>query len=407
MKEADEKLDGLLEESRQKILRSDEVSKYDASYFNFNSGTQLAHLLFDILKVKPVAFTESGLPSVDKDALPKYDLPFIKDILEYRKIDKIKKYINQYRKETVNNLVHPYFNLHTVDTFRSSSNAPNVQNVIKRDKMAMKLLRSFIKPRRGNRIVSYDLKSAEVYVSACYNKDPTLINYLMNPSTDMHRSFAADVFFLDEKDVSKDLRGDIKGQVFATFYGSFYKQIAPDCWEIGQKHNLIDHLKGNRIKNYIQFEEHMQKVERKFWDVRFPVYKRWRENQFNSYKENGFVEFKTGFRAYGPMSRNNSFNTPIQGSSYHMLQWGFNQVAKMMEKECERSFMLAEVHDSIIMDVHPSEEHLIDYWVWDYCTQKVREHWPWITLPIQMEKEASEIDGDWSELKTIGYLKGE
>ena len=79
-----------MQELSDKIMASEEVQKWNGEEpFNFNSGSQLGKLLFDILGIKPIAMTEKNAPSVDKINLPKYDLPFIKDILEYRKPSKI------------------------------------------------------------------------------------------------------------------------------------------------------------------------------------------------------------------------------------------------------------------------------------------------------------------------------
>jgi hypothetical protein len=37
--------------------------------------------------------------------------------------------------------------------------------------------------------------------------------------------------------------------------------------------------------------------------------------------------------------------------------------------------------------------------VLDYGTHKVREYWPWITMPLRMEAEVSEVDGSWAKMK--------
>ena len=289
----------------------------------------------------------------------------------------------------------------------NSANAPNVQNQPKRDKNAKKLLREFITPSKGNRIVEMDYRALEVSGNCMYSKDPTLIKYLLDPTADMHRASAADCFMLKPEEVTKALRGDVKGQfVFAEFYGSFYKQVAKDLWETAEVHNLRQHLYDKGIRNFEDFERHIQEAERILWEDRFPVHNEWRESQWKFYQKHGYVELKTGFKCYGPMSRNNTFNTPVQGSSYHILQWTMNQVNKKVMR-LERSRIIGEIHDSCIFDAHPSEQDLIDYWYWDYGTQKVREHWDWINVPLTIEKEHSEIDGSWAEMSEAGALKGD
>lgn len=407
-KDVADKLDMMLEEQDRLIMSQPILDKWHDGRFNHQSGPQLAKLLYEIEGIKPTKFTDSGKPSVDEEALAEMDVPIVKAILEYRKIAKMKKtYISQYAIETVGGKIRPFFNLNRVDTFRSSSSDVNIQNQPKRDKAAMKLIRSFIRPSKGNRIIEFDYKSLEVCINAAYSKDPTLTKYIVDPTSDMHRDSSADCFLLKPEEVTKAIRNDVKGQfVFAEFYGSYYAQVARDLWETAHKHGLIQHLDSKGIRCYQDFEKHIQEAERILWEERFPVHNEWREKQWKFYQKHGYVRLLTGFKVYGPMRRNNTFNTPVQGSGYHVLQWTMNQVHKKMRK-LERSRFIGEIHDSCIGDIHPSEQELVDYWYWLYGTQKVREHWDWISVPLTVEKEHSEIDGSWAEMSECGPLKGE
>jgi uracil-DNA glycosylase family 4 len=403
-----DKLDDLMAEQVKKIQSNEVLKQWPEKEFNFQSATQLGKLLFEILKITPTGYTASGQPSVDEENLAKLDLPLITDILAYRKLMKLKKtYITQYAVEANEGIVRPSFGLARVDTFRSSSSGPNIQNQPKRDKEAKKLIRSFIRPSKGNRLVEMDYRALEVCINAVYSNDPTLVKYITDPSSDMHRDSAADCFLLKPEEVTKPIRNDVKGQfVFAEFYGSYYKQVAIDLWETAHRHSLIPHLKDKGIATFRDFEKHIEHAEKILWEERFPVHNEWREKQWKFYQKHGYVELLTGFRCYGPMGRNNTFNSPVQGAGYHVLQWTLNQVHKKMEK-LERSRIIGEIHDSCVMDVHPSEQELVDHWYWLYGTQKVREHWDWITVPLTVEKEHSEIDGSWAEMSDAGTLKGD
>jgi len=401
-------LDKMLADKETAILHQPVLQNWTGGKFNHQSGPQVAKLLYDVIGIKPTVFTEAGKPSVDEETLSTMDVPIVKDILAYRKVAKMKKtYISQYAVEAVDNKIHPFFTLHNVETFRTASNSPNVQNQPKRDKEAKRLLRSFVRPSKGNRIVEFDYKSLEVIVNCCYSKDPTLTKYVTDPTTDMHKDSAADCFLLSPAEVTKPIRNDVKGQfVFAEFYGSYYAQVAKDLWETAHTHNLIDHLASKGIKCYRDFERHIQEAERILWEDRFPVHNEWREGQWKFYQKHGYVRLLDGFKVYGPMRRNNTFNTPVQGSGSHILLYTMNQMRRKMRK-LERSAMIGEIHDSCIMDAHPSEQGLLDYWYWYYGTQKVREDWDWITVPLTVEKEHSEIDGSWANMLECGALKGD
>lgn len=408
LQEVQEELDAQMLVQHQKIMESPVLEQWTDGAFNYQSSPQLSKLLYEIMGLTPTKYTDAKKPSVDEETLAKMDVPIIKDILAYRKLFKMRNtYIAQYETEVIHNKIHPYFNLNGVATYRSSSSRPNVQNQPKRDKNAKKLLRKFIVPSRGNRIVEYDYRALEVACNCCYSKDPTLMKYLLDPTADMHRASAADCFMLEPEEVTKTLRGDVKGQfVFAEFYGSFYEQVAKDLWETAEVHNLRQHLFDKGVKNFDDFERHIQEAERILWEDRFPVHNEWRESQWKFYQKHGYVELKTGFRAYGPMSRNNSFNTPVQGSGAHILLYTMNQVNKKIQK-LEHSWVIGEIHDSCVCDIHPSEQDLVDYWYWDYGTQKVRERFDWIIVPLVVEKEHSEIDGSWAEMGEAGILRGE
>ena len=397
-------------EAERLVMESEEVALWDREKtFNFNSGAQLGHLLYDIMKIKPTKFTEMGAPATDVEALEKIDLPLIKRILTYRKLNKLLgTYINQYSVETVDGVIHPWFYLNKVDTMRSSAGAVNVQNLPKRDDNAKRMITSLIKPRPGHKIISYDFKSLEVMINACHSGDKNLVIYTSDPTKDMHRDSAADIFMLDPDKVPKGVRSGIKSAfVFAEFYGSYYKQTAPDCWDLAKEFGLLEHLAANGITTYEQFEKRVEHAEDVLWGKRFKVHNEWRQGEWKLYQSQGFLETKTGFRLRGPMSRNNSFNGSVQGDAYHVMQWAFNQVYRELEARGMDSRPWAEIHDAADFDVNPDEEELLDYLVWYYFTQAVCEHWPWIVVNLQVEKEAGEIDGNWASLKGRGYLTEE
>jgi DNA polymerase I-like protein with 3'-5' exonuclease and polymerase domains len=306
-----------------------------------------------------------------------------------------------------------------VDTFRPSGDSPNLLNIFKREEFAKNIIRSSLIPRDGHRIIEYDYKALEVAIGACYHRDPTMIKYLTSSDADMHRYFTEKTFKIKWDDLvklqgseeaAKAVRQDVKGDfVFAEQYGSFWKQVAVDLWEDAKKHNLIDYLKSQGIKTYKDFEKHIEEVETDMWDNQFPVYKEWRIKQYKDYQKKGYVDLLTGFRAYGPMSRNNSFNTPVQGAAYHILQWYFNQVRKVLEnpKKFRNTYQITQIYDAHVNDVDPSEEDMLDYVVWYWGTQKVMEQFPWITVPLVIEKERSEINGNWGEMSECGIVKGD
>lgn len=279
----------------------------------------------------------------------------------------------------------------------------NLQNNFKRDKEASGFIRTAMKPSKGHKLVAWDYKSLEVMIGACHSQDPNMMRYVTDSTTDMHRDSSKDCFLLD--DVPKDVRQAVKGMfVFAEMYGSYWGQVAVDLWEFAKTYTfengttMKQHLASKGIRNYEQFEKHIQKAEDILWQDRFPVHAKWRREMTQFYSDYGYVMLPTGFMCKGPMRKNNTFNTPVQGSAYHVCQWTMNRVQEEIEKRELNSRLLCEIHDCIVADVDPAEEAILDEIVWYWGAQGVKEHWPWITVELQMEREESEIDGSWAKM---------
>jgi DNA polymerase I-like protein with 3'-5' exonuclease and polymerase domains len=303
--------------------------------------------------------------------------------------------------------LHAIYNLHIVDSYRSSSDSPNFQNIPKHDAEVASLLRMLLGPRPGRVLGEYDYKAIEVCVIACYNKDPRLIEYINNPSTDMHRDMAAKLFLRPKKDITDDERyGAKNGFVFPTFYGSYYKNTGKYLWE-NAKPETIAHLRQKGIKNLLDFTEHVKKVEHVFWNDQFSVGYEWMEKTIADFHQRGFMDSYTGFRYYGPLSNNQILNYRVQGSAFHCLLWTLDKVADEVEKKGMGTIMVGQIHDAMYPDFPPEEEEELDRIIWEYGTQKIKDHWPWIIVPLNIEKSRSAVDGNWADMQKVGLLKGE
>ena len=413
----------LLKESYRAVMSHDIIThQWDlGEVFNPSSDANVRHLLFSILHLPIQGKTESGLASVDEEALSalSHKCDIVVPLLEYRRWNKaLGTYIGQIEKETVDGVIHPFFQLHKVATFRSGSSAPNFQNLPKRDKEVMDAIRSCFVPRKGHKIVEYDYKACEVSIAAAVSSDPELIRYVSDPTSDMHKDASLTMYFLEPDQVNKALRNVTKGPfIFAEFYGSYYAQTALGMWkELNVPSaksikmygiDVLDHLADHGIDSYADWEEHVKEQERILWEERFPVYQEFRERTYKEFIKKGFVDFVDGFRYYGPSTKNELLNAPVQGPAFHTQLWTFKSVdAEIMKRKMD-SCLIGQIHDSIVADVDPTEEAYMDHLMWLYGTQKVREHFPWITVPLMMEKSCTEVDQPWSKMREVGMLREE
>lgn len=385
---------------------------------NINSDDQLAKFLYQTKKYQPVKYTESGKGSTDEEALKGLGVSEIDDLLKMRKLRKLRDtYLKGFVKEQVNGYLHPHFNLHIARTFRSSSNAPNFQNIPKRDEEAKKITRKALYPRPGHQLLAVDYGGIEVRIAACYNHDDTMIQYIKNPESDMHGDMAQQIFMLDDQPEGfKTLRNSAKnGFVFPQFYGDYFGnnaysmacdwgQLPKGKWKNGQgiqigDQSLSDHLIKNNIKSIDSFTEHIKHIEKDFWERRFPDYAQWKDKTWAEYQKRGYVDMLTGFRCKGLMSYNDVTNYPIQGTAFHCLLWSFVELDRILRKKKMKTRIIGQIHDEMVIDVYPPELHdLIDL-LYKIMTKRIRKHWKWIIVPLAIEVDLGDIDASWNDME--------
>jgi len=375
--------------------------------FRPSAADDISSLVYDIMGNEPSKMTNGDKPSTDKEALERINHPVIAQILEWKKLQKLRDtYLNGMVTEVVDEYMHPFFNLYTVVTYRSSSNDPNFQNIPVRDKMASQMVRSLLFPRHGHRLCEYDYKGIEVVVAGCYTKDPNLIKYVSDKSTDMHRDTGIELFMYEDnpQDFSKFDRGIAKNKfVFPEFYGSYFEQCAADLWHYCSPEAKAN-LKKNGVRNLKDYNEHVREVEKSFWEVRFRGYAQWKKDIYKQFLRKGYIDTYTGFRLYGPMNKKEVTNYAIQGSAHHVLLKLFNHVSDVVVEKKMQSCIIGQIHDSLLNSTHPDEEKYLDKMIWHYGTQTILNDWKWLIIPVEIEKAAGEIDRPWSEVEELGML---
>lgn len=415
-KKESKKLQYRINGKRKKLLDS-KIGKLWQNIFknniNLNSDLQLKRIIFDELNFKSVKETTKGNPSTDMEALTilSKNIPEVQLILDIRKMQKIKDtYLKGFLREQVNGILHPFFNLHTTISYRSSSSNINFQNIPKRDKEAQRITRKAIIPRKGNQLLEVDFSGLEVSISACYHKDPVMINYLLDSTTDMHRDMCQELYILNDNEWTKDTRFYAKNCfVFPEFYGDWYASCAESLWKsideakLTTKTNipLKKHLKTKKIKNYNQFENHVKNVEYDFWNKRFKIYDKWKEKYRKEYYKKGYFISHTGFKYQGVMDRKQIVNYPIQGSAFHCLLWCFIKIMNIAIKEKWNTKIIGQIHDAIVFDVDPKElKHVLKV-IKKVTTIDLLKHYKWIIVPLEVDAELCPVDGAWNTKEDI------
>lgn len=402
---------------RQARLSSSEVMKAWRSRFkdrtNFNSNAQLGVILFDVLKYECPDRTRTGKYSTSEKTLATVDDPFVQDYLAIKKLQKAGQFLKGIRAETCQGYLHPVFSLHITKTFRSSSEDPNFQNLPVRNETMRRIVRRTIIARKGRRIIETDFSGVEVRIAACLHKDPTMIRYLLDKTTDMHRDMAMECFKLSKAEVTKAIRHEAKNKfVFPEFYGSYWLNVSADLWQASARLvtesgvPLRKHLRRQGLKRLGEqdvkqgpargtFEHHIAEVESDFWNERFPVYTQWKKDHYASYQRRGWFKTKTGFICQGFMKKNEAINYPVQGPAFHCLLWALIEIVKELRKRRMKTLVIGQIHDSVVADVPDEEVEEYCEIVEDVMTRRLPKHWPWITVPLEIEIEQTPVDGSW------------
>ena len=387
--------------------------------FNLGSDDQLADMLFNHLGHKSTKKTKSGAAATDYATLEALGLPWLGDRNLWAKLGRARSpFLSNILAEQIDGIIHPFFNLHNVITYRSSSNRPNFQNIPKREKLLKRIVRRAYIPRPGRMIVELDYGKLEVCIATCYHKDPEMILELEDPDKDMHGDMAMECYILTRDELGPVSTGHPGDKVrfcakncfvFPEFYGDYFVACAKALWGAIDRDHLTtaqgvpmkEHLRSKGINSLEGFTEHIEAIEADFWDNRFPAYANWKEEWWERYQRQGYIDTLTGFRCSGMMSRNDSINYPVQGSAFHCCLWACIEINRELKARGMDSMLIGQIHDAIVADVVPDELPEFLSLSNEISTQRIREAWPWIIVPLEIEAEGSEVDGNWARMTEL------
>lgn len=205
---------------------------------NYGSNPQL------LAALRKAGFGPRKLPNTNDRVLKKLEAsPIIKAIMAYRKSAKslttygvtfVEKYVNP-----TTNRVHSRINQYGAATGRTSSSAPNIQNIPKKS-----VYRSCFIAEHGNVLITADQSGAELRILAELSGEPVWIN-AFNNGWDVHSVGAEMLFGLAWKEAAEEncayyhndhkkckcpehekLRGQVKSINFGIAYGMEAQKLA-------------------------------------------------------------------------------------------------------------------------------------------------------------------------------------
>ncbi len=343
LKEYGTKLAGSIEEYEQKIYEE------AGEEFNINSPKQLGVILFEKLQLPNGKKTKTGY-STAADVLDKLapDYPIVADILEYRKLSKLK---STYADGLVNFIdetgkIHTSFNQTITATGRLSSTDPNLQNIPIRMELG-KMIRKVFHPMEGDLFVDSDYSQIELRLLAHISGDEGLIE-AFRENQDIHRSTASKVFGVAFDDVTDLQRRNAKAVNFGIVYGISAFGLSQDL-NIPQKEaqGFID----SYFATYPKIKEFLDQTVAQAKECGFTRTLFGRIRPIPELSSSNFMQRQFGERV--------AMNAPIQGTAADIIKIAMIRVHDRLIREGYKSRLILQVHDELLIETAESEKDAV------------------------------------------------
>lgn len=322
-----------------------EIYEEAGEEFNINSPKQLGVILFEKLGMPYGKKTKSGY-STAADVLDKLapEHPFVKKILEYRQLTKLKSTYADGLPVFIQNdgRIHGKFNQTITATGRISSTDPNLQNIPIRMELGREIRKVFI-PEDGCVFLDADYSQIELRILAHMSGDDKLIEaYRLNQ--DIHRTTASQVFHIPFDEVTKQQRSNAKAVNFGIIYGISTFGLSQDL-----------SITRKEAKEYIE----------KYFET-YPHIKEYIDGLVASAKENGYSLTMYGRRRDIPELKSSNFmqrsfgervamNAPIQGTAADIIKLAMIRVYNGLKDAGLKSRLILQVHDELLVEAKSEE----------------------------------------------------
>lgn len=343
LKEYGTQLAGSIEEYEQKIYEE------AGEPFNINSPKQLGVILFEKLELPNGKKTKTGY-STAADVLDKLapDYPIVADILEYRKLSKLK---STYADGLANFIdetgkIHTSFNQTITATGRLSSTDPNLQNIPIRMELG-KLIRKVFHPLEGDLFVDSDYSQIELRLLAHISGDEGLIE-AFRENQDIHRSTASKVFGVPFDDVTELQRRNAKAVNFGIVYGISAFGLSQDL-NIPQKEaqGFID----SYFATYPKIKEFLDRTVAQAKECGFTRTLFGRIRPIPELSSSNFMQRQFGERV--------AMNAPIQGTAADIIKIAMICVHDRLIRDGYKSRLILQVHDELLIETVEEEKEAV------------------------------------------------
>ncbi|KIC96427.1 DNA polymerase I [Flavihumibacter solisilvae] len=346
-------LDYSKELERDAKAAEERVYEHAGVRFNLSSPKQLGEVLFEKLKLDPKAKkTKTGQYATGEDVLAKLAMqnPIVDDILAYRELTKLKSTYVDALPLMINRKtgrVHTSYAQAVAVTGRLSSNNPNLQNIPVRTERGREIRKAFVPRDQNHTILSADYSQIELRIVAAISSDEKMCE-AFRLGKDIHTATAAQVYGIEESEVTKDQRRKAKSVNFGIIYGQGAFGLADNLGiSRTEAKQIIDNYKKefNGITRYM--DDTVSFAKEHGYVQTLMGRKRWlRDINSSNFTVRGFAE-------------RNAINSPIQGTAADMIKLAMTAMHEVMKKEKLKSRMILQVHDELLFDAVNEEVEIL------------------------------------------------
>ena len=311
--------------------------------FNINSPKQLGAILFESLKIPypKAGKNKSGSYSTAADILDKLkeDNKIVADVLEYRKLAKLKStYVDGLLPLIGSDgRVRPHFMQTVAATGRLSCTEPNLQNIPIRDEYGRLIRKAFVADN-GNLFTGSDYSQIELRILAALSGDESLIADF-RAGKDIHRATASRVFDIPEDEVTALDRTRAKAVNFGVVYGM-------SGFGLGESLNITRSDAQRYINEY--FAKHTSVKE--YLDKQIETGEEKREVRTYFGRVRKLPEFASRKFMERELAKRLAMNTPIQGTAADIIKIAMNSVSDELRRKGLKSRLILQIHDELIVE---------------------------------------------------------
>lgn len=383
--------------------------------FNPGSRPQVAAVVYGELGFKPTAFTDTGEISTDDMELKKVKHPVVKDIILYRRLNKLK---GTYSDNTIRSArpdshgtprMHTVLTTTRVETGRLSSKkdddgtGANLQNIPTRGKEGKAIKRGFVAAPE-KRLVEIDYGQIEICTQAHLANCKGLIE-LFTKGLDPHTTTASRLFDVPYEEAKKDkYRYPCKRAGFGIIYLIGPRGLANQIQEY-----IADlEMEGEPIGVEPWTEDQCAHFIAEYYKL-YPEIRDYQFEQASLARRKGYTVDMVGRRRFIPEinssiqsiqeeGKRKAANFPVTSSAQSIIKSAMGRLWRdlpQMDDWRSRASWLLQIHDSLLVELNDDDAFVHDFLVWmrDVMTGVIK-----LRVPVKVDFKAGYR---WSELEEV------